>query len=196
VYNLIGIEDSFSSKKEMRRNLADIPWITYRDGFDPIEGWVSDWGWGCMIRVAQMMVCNSLMRHIKSQLSDETRMKHQISNTELMKNVLPLFLDDYSKAKAPFSIRNIIFKGKELLHKGAGEWYGAHSISQVIKAVNDSYNNQYYKSFRVLTFNEGIVYKDEVLNVFNVNKSSGALVIVPMRLGLKKLDRVYFAQIK
>jgi len=136
------------------------------------------------------------MRHLKSQLSDETRKKHQISNIELMRNVLPLFLDDYGKAEAPFSIRNIISKGKELLHKGAGEWYGAHSISQVIKAVNDSYNNQYYKNFRVLTFNEGIVYKDEVLSVFNVERTSGALVIVPMRLGMKKLDRLYFTQIK
>lgn len=143
-----------------------------------------------------MMVCNSLMRHIKSQLSDETRRKHQINNIELMKNVLPLFLDDLSKADAPFSLRNIIEKGEELLHKGAGEWYGAHSISQVIKAVNDSYNNQFYKSFRVLTFNDGIVYKDEILNSFDSNRNSGILVIVPMRLGLTKLERLYYTQIK
>ena len=193
---MIGLENPITTKKEMQRSLAGIPWITYRDGFNPIEGWVSDFGWGWMIRVAQMMVCNSLMRHIKSQLSENTRRKHQISNTELMKNVLPLFLDDLSKADAPFSLRNIIEKGEELLHKGAGEWYGAHSISQVIKAVNDSYNNQFYKSFKVLTFNDGIIYKEEIQSTFDSNKNSGILAIVPLRLGLKKLERLYYTQIK
>lgn len=46
MYNMIGIEGPISSKKEMQRSLAGIPWITYRDGFNPIKGWVSDYGWG------------------------------------------------------------------------------------------------------------------------------------------------------
>lgn len=88
----------------------------------------------------------------------ELKNKNDISDIELMKIVLPLFLDDYSETDAPFSIRNIIEVGMELFNKGAGEWYGAHSISQVIRTVNEKYNQQYYKSFKVVTFNEGTYF--------------------------------------
>ena len=112
--------------------------------------------------------------------------------------MLPLFLDNYKGYLAPFSIQNIIKVGDEILdNKGAGEWYGAHSISQVVRIVNDKYNKQYYKSFRILTFNEGVVYKDEVDAVFkNKNEMLGMLMIVPMRLGLKLIEKSYYEQIK
>jgi hypothetical protein len=89
-----------------------------------------------------------------------------------MKIVLPLFLDDYQKQEAPFSIRNIIEVGKNLLQKGAGEWYGAHSISQVIREVNEKYNCQYYKAFKILTFNEGVIYKQKINELFEGPDSS------------------------
>lgn len=163
----------------------------------PIDGWISDTGWGCMIRVAQMMLCNTLIRHIGQQISFNCHKKYQLSSGELMKTVLPLFLDDYKKQEAPFSIHNIIEIGKKLIQKGAGEWYGAHSISQVIREVNETYNCQYYKSFKILTFNEGVVYKDDINTLFtDKDKSTGVLVLLPLRLGLKKIDHAYFPQIK
>jgi hypothetical protein len=99
------------------------------------------------------------MRHIKSKISLELKDKHDISDIELMRIVLPLFLDDYKGTDAPFSLHNIIEIGKVLFNKGAGEWYGAHSISQVIRDVNEKYNQQYYKSFKVVTFNEGTYFQ-------------------------------------
>lgn len=197
MYRLINHPEAMESKTEMQQKLADIPWITYRHGFKPIDSFNSDEGWGWMIRVAQMMIWNTLMKHIFLQLTSSCHAKYSITSSELMKIVLPLFLDDFEKTEAPFSIRNIIEVGKEILQKGAGEWYGAHSISQVIRFVNDKYNHQYYKSFRILTFNEGIVYKEEVEAVFsNTERDTGLLIIVPLRLGLKKIDKIYYEQIK
>lgn len=177
----------------MHDKVGFIPWFTYREGFRPIEGFSSDTGWGCMIRVAQMMLSNTLMRHINQKMATESPDEVQLTAGDLMKTVLPLFLDDYSKHEAPFSIRNILRVGKELLGKGAGEWYGAHSISQVIRVVNERYNTQYYKSFKILTFNEGIVYKDQINKVFSDSKTStSVLAIIPLRLGLKKIDKTHY----
>lgn len=194
--------------------IATMPWMSYRDGFLPIEGWWSDTGWGCMIRVAQMMLCYTLVKHMSYQLSSECQKKYELSNLELMRFVLPQFMDDSKGPEAPFGIQNIISVGKEILHKGAGEWYGAHSISQVLRKLNEKYsqptcapdgkkheykyhNYQYWKSFKILTFNEGVVYKDEIDTLFkSADKESGALVIIPLRLGLKKIDKLYFAQLK
>ena len=35
---------------KMREELRRFVWVTYRKGFDPIEGLLTDTGWGCMIR--------------------------------------------------------------------------------------------------------------------------------------------------
>ena len=181
----------------MEDEIMYLPWITYRCDFKSIDGYTSDKGWGCMIRVAQMMIWTALMRHITSQFSSSCKEKYDLTYKELKKILLPLFLDNYGKTEAPFSIRNIIEIGDEILQKGAGEWYGAHSISQVIRLVNDKYNQQYYKSFRILTFNEGVVYKEEINAIFDHKiTQTGLLVIIPLRLGLNNIDKVYYPQIK
>mmetsp|Transcript_15808 Transcript_15808/g.17538 ORF Transcript_15808/g.17538 Transcript_15808/m.17538 type:complete len:140 (+) Transcript_15808:278-697(+) len=139
-----------------------------------------------MIRVAQMMISHTLMLHIKHRMGCHP--EHQISVEELMKIILPLFLDDFIRHEAPFSIHNIIHIGKKTLKKGAGEWYGAHSISQVVKIVNDKYNSQ-YSTFKIQTFNDGIIYKSQVIEVLEEHKNNGCLLIVPLRMGLKKIDK-------
>ena len=50
-------------------------------------------------------------------------------------HVIGLFLED----RFPFGFSYLIEVGKEILNKGAGEWYGAHSISQVIKEASDRF---------------------------------------------------------
>lgn len=101
-----------------------------------------------------------------------------------MKNILPLFLDNFVQYDSPFSIKNIVTTGEKLIQKGAGEWYGAHSISQVIKEVNTKYNMQ-HSTLKILTVDNGIIYKNEVDEILSGDKGNGCLIIVPLRLGLK-----------
>mmetsp|Transcript_15777 Transcript_15777/g.17498 ORF Transcript_15777/g.17498 Transcript_15777/m.17498 type:complete len:135 (-) Transcript_15777:278-682(-) len=133
-----------------------------------------------MIRVAQMMLANTLIKHNSYRLNELTTQEH-------MKVVLPLFLDDEEEFGAPLNLRNIVNVGKKMLSKGAGEWYGAHSISQVIKQVHIMYNLQYTKNFNIVTFNEGVVYKSE-FSFENNGKEISNLVLIPLRVGLEKVD--------
>jgi hypothetical protein len=71
------------SKSKMQDQLILLPWISYRCGFTEIDGYTSDTGWGCMIRVAQMMLCTTLMRHIAFQLTLECQTKYKITYKEL-----------------------------------------------------------------------------------------------------------------
>ncbi|CAI2371672.1 unnamed protein product [Moneuplotes crassus] len=192
-YRVISYPELIDDKKTMKAYAAHIPWMTYREGFNSIDGYESDTGWGCMIRVAQMMLAFTLMKHFKYKMGPELNKTLLIQ--DLMKTILPLFLDNYVQYESPFSIKNIVAEGEKMINKGAGEWYGAHSISQVIKQVNDKYNSQ-HSTFKILTFNDGLIYKNEVDQVFTDIKENGCLIIVPLRLGLKKIDKCYYTQIK
>ena len=67
-----------------------------------------------------------------------------------------MFLDYYFGKEAPFSIINLIHVGYELVNKTIGEWYGAHSITQVLHHVNERFNETL--KLKTIVFNDGIVY--------------------------------------
>ena len=202
-YKIIGRSHLVNSK-EFKKLMLDIPWVTYRSNFKSIDGYTSDSGWGCMIRVAQMMLANTLINTNRYKFrvhndSDED-ISLDISTEEHMKVILPLFLDNYEGADGPFSIRNLVRIGQEITGKSTGEWYGAHSISQVIREANDIYNKMYSKRFKIITFNDGIVYREDLLKTFESNSSRdnfySILTIIPSRIGLNKVDPIYYPQIK
>jgi cysteine protease ATG4 len=77
---------------------SSTPWITYRTGFKEVknktgESFVTDAGWGCMIRAGQMYFAQILKKHLKLEEKAELY--------EIMK------LFDDSDEEAMFSIQNI-----------------------------------------------------------------------------------------
>jgi cysteine protease ATG4 len=74
------------------------PWLTYRSGFpelpnEVVGSYVSDTGWGCMVRVGQMLFAQVIKHH--RNLTDKTDIL----------NVISLF-SDFDKMQ-PFSIHKI-----------------------------------------------------------------------------------------
>lgn len=88
-------------------------WISYRSNFPiilhdeleelPRSDYISDTGWGCMIRVGQMAFAEGLRRHLKLKKG-----KKVTSRTHLLPEI-NAFLDDDEKSDdiAPYSIQKI-----------------------------------------------------------------------------------------
>jgi hypothetical protein len=109
----------------------------HRDiGRDLKIGHTTDTGWGCTIRVAQMMLSNTFMRHChKDQVICDW---HQIIHSKEYINLLQRINDNTDGAKGVFSIRNIT-RMALVYDKLPGEWHGPGSISLVIRDLNRLY---------------------------------------------------------
>ena len=54
--------------RQIYHHFCQIPWMTYRAIFPEMDAqnsnYVTDTGWGCMVRVGQMLVAQTLKRHL------------------------------------------------------------------------------------------------------------------------------------
>ena len=56
--------------KAIYEDFRHVPWMTYRAAFPELavehgNGYVTDAGWGCMVRVGQMFAAHALLRFVK-----------------------------------------------------------------------------------------------------------------------------------
>ena len=118
-----------NSKRAFKEKLKTIPWVTYRSHFRPImtqsgKLFTSDTGWGCTIRVGQMMLLTTLRKHFTYHYSPEEPEKHA--------HILKLIEENL--ISAPFSLHNIISLGD--VGKSPGQWYSTSDIfSSLIKLL-------------------------------------------------------------
>lgn len=63
---VVKIED----EDEFKNVVSSFPWISYRSDFKEIGDFTTDSGWGCMIRVGQMMLAYTFMQVEKSRYQD------------------------------------------------------------------------------------------------------------------------------
>jgi cytochrome c len=45
--------------EEFKAIVSEFPWMSYHSDFNEIQGYTTDSGWGCMIRVGQMMLAKT-----------------------------------------------------------------------------------------------------------------------------------------
>lgn len=153
---------------------AEIMRMTYRKGFAPMYRPVrqpnagsvehqyisltSDAGWGCMIRVGQMLLAAVLRRH-----------QGMLGGTQSFER---LFLDDVCPERSPFSIYGFIRAtgaaapcapegGRHLTQKLPGDWFGPTTISETIAALVER-SPALSPSLAVYVDPDGVLYSDEV----------------------------------
>ncbi len=95
----------------------------------------NDIGWGCTLRVAQMMVAHTLFRHSLHNYD----MRSFQQNMSIYTRVLTLINDNADGAQGAFSMQNIV-RMSLIYDKFPGEWHGPGSISHVIKDLNKLYS--------------------------------------------------------
>lgn len=110
-------------------HIQSIPYMTYRKGFLPLDkepgfhAITSDSGWGCTLRVSQMMAALSLVRAMRR---DKASTAH----------ILQYFMDKEDMQCAPLSIHTIMKHG-EMFGAVPGRWMGPYVASQSIsRSIN------------------------------------------------------------
>ncbi|KJZ70398.1 Putative cysteine protease atg4 [Hirsutella minnesotensis 3608] len=182
-------------------------WMTYRSGFELISksndpnaastfslsmriknqisdqgGFVSDSGWGCMIRSGQSLLANAMAL---LQFGRDWRRGERAPDE---RRLVSLFADD---PRAPYSIHNFVRHGAAACGKYPGEWFGPSATARCIQALV----NQHEPSLRVYLTGDGPdVYED---NFMKIARPGGGefhptLVLVGTRLGIDKITPVYW----
>lgn len=107
-----------------------IIWFSYRKNFPilaPVHlqnTFISDTGWGCMIRVGQMMFAQVLQRRNGTAIGDQQQLRQ----------LLNLFQDSQlDLLEAPFGIQQICRVANQEFMMLPGDWYKGTTITMVIQ---------------------------------------------------------------
>ena len=155
---------------QLQRAFGSIIWFTYRRNFpilkpqNTTKNYISDTGWGCMIRAGQMMWAEVLKRLLNVKL-----------HKELM-DIITLFLDSEVKLeKAPYSIQQISQITAKNFNVLPGEWYKATTIIMSLEECYENYIkttvNKDENLIGFSVFPDGCIFIDRILDkVTNVSK--------------------------
>ena len=164
------------SKKEFDERFWATIWCCYRQDFKPLLaydqkslqkafdikqpnrvvklGFTNDSGWGCTIRVTQMLFCHTIL---KAELGSYTF--KDLGKSDEYTRILSLINDNTDGAQGAFSIQNVV-RMSLIFDKHPGEWHGNKSISLVFSHLNKIYRP--IKKFEVCIFGDESVYFDKI----------------------------------
>lgn len=162
-------------------------WVTYRSEFKPIDlndfqgkrrVFTSDVGWGCTVRVAQMLLLNTIKRHAG------------VPESEILEMI------QENKVDSPYSIHSFCAKGEEF-EKVAGDWYSpacvSHIVSRLLKA-------RPIANLLCKVVVDSVIFKDEVRSLVSSNEQNvwakSLFLIIPLMLGLNRIQPEYYSFLK
>jgi cysteine protease ATG4 len=185
-----------------------VPWCTYRKAFEPLirressgeqNYFTSDVGWGCTLRVGQMVLLTAISRHLQLEAS----------SIDLLAMI--------SCTSSPFSIHQMVTTASKNISKQAGDWFSPSSVAHTLHyLVSDA---PIIPDFTVSVAMDGGVFKDQVLAdmtglglqdlICTCERPDSVcilctdyawrgtlLLFVPIMLGREKLAKDYFQTVK
>jgi cysteine protease ATG4 len=151
----------FNARREYEHSLF---WFTYRCDFPEIVPYriVTDAGWGCMLRSAQMMLAQTLRVHFQSRHWKPATSIARRRLDPFVSNLLTWFADFPSKSESVYSLHNMVAAGLSKYETLPGEWYGPGTACYVIRDLVAMHEQHQPSLFRVHVAPEGAVYRDAV----------------------------------
>lgn len=170
---VVMLSETYTNMTSFMSAFEDVIWVTYRYGFEPIvhkdKIFTSDTGWGCTIRVGQMLFLNTLKRHFQTSSCIE---------------ILELIQENLQSA--PFSLQRIVEYARSL-DKNPGEWYSPCLISHILKALSDNFK---IPNMKVHVFMDSVVFTN------NISKNGSFLIFIPLMLGIGHIQQEYYEALK
>mmetsp|Transcript_7658 Transcript_7658/g.13414 ORF Transcript_7658/g.13414 Transcript_7658/m.13414 type:complete len:502 (-) Transcript_7658:1651-3156(-) len=117
-------------------------WMSYRGGFFPMKppsSFTTDAGWGCMLRSAQMLLAEVLVRHLGKEEWGKCS-----PASDAHRNLLRWFIDA-PKYFAFYSIHRMTETGRQF-GKQPGEWYGPNTVALVLRELVHSHSARHQKA--------------------------------------------------
>mmetsp|Transcript_47468 Transcript_47468/g.125635 ORF Transcript_47468/g.125635 Transcript_47468/m.125635 type:complete len:345 (+) Transcript_47468:32-1066(+) len=175
---------------EFQEDFSSRLWLTYRHSFSPInasgsKGLSRDDGWGCMVRVAQMALAQSL---VALRLGRDWRYSEErdLSVGSVYLEILSHFLD---VPTATFSVQSLVELGEQVLHKQAGTWFGPSSAALVAQEIFDK-GAADKLGVSCATFADGLIVRSVVLDKLKKG-GEGVIVLWCRKLGPEDFNMIY-----
>ena len=150
------IQPSSALRDNVTEEILKLPWCTYRSHFRPItrleagkvgKVYTSDQGWGCTLRVGQMVLLAALSKHLGIPYS-ENRFMYAAMICENLEN-------------SGFSLHNLVEIGRKYLRRTPGDWCSAGTVSHILHYIIRE--TEFFPDFTVSVAMDGAIFRDEVL---------------------------------
>jgi len=174
--------------------------LTYRKGFStPLtllggKEISSDAGWGCMLRVIQMILAQSF---VDFTLGREWRFQEtrDLEEGSAWLSIVSCFLDT---PKAPFSLHCLVDAGQKLFGKEPSTWFGPTSSAKAVGSLFDAVAKReqspdvptFVHRLGCAVFEDGAIIKSTVLEKFE-SGCEAVILLVCRRLGLDSFNMAY-----
>jgi len=192
---MLAVEYDTSDEEKRDAFLADFRsrvQLTYRKGLSTPLKLVSgreinsDSGWGCMLRVMQMMLAQCLVTLVLGRDWRYDATADLVDGSAYLE-LVSCFLD---VPAAPFSLHGLVAAGQRLLGKEPSAWFGPTSAARAAghlleaAAAPDAAAPGFLRGLACVVFEDGAVFKSCVLERFAEGRGA-VIILVCRRLGLE-----------
>lgn len=199
---LLAVEYDCSDDEKRERFMQDFcsrVLLTYRKGITiPLKlvGGTeinSDSGWGCMLRVTQMMLAQSFVSLV---LGREWRYNEErdLADGSTYLDIMSCMLDSPG---APLSLHSLVAAGQHLLGKEPSAWFGPTSAARAAGHIFNSVAAEskdgaprlpdQLQKVRCAVFEDGTIYRAAVIELFEAG-CDAVVILVCRRLGLDSFN--------
>lgn len=157
-------------------------YTSYRIGFPEFTGTLinTDIGWGCTLRSGQMLLANTFLRS-----KGDTLLYKNSSIPKFYYQLISLFYDHPSSL---FSIQRLL-QFYPMYDKQVGDWIGPYELCDLLSYFSPTITQLYHINYKMV--------RDRILATGDFDFSTGTryLVAIPVRLGLRNIEKVYHRNI-